>query len=100
MVIKEGQVYENCRSQRLVRVCHVDPLGYRGNLRPSAWVENVFGPKRGRWVVLKSLHTDGKARRSGYRLLLESADGLLHKGHGSPCEDDPVNGSCSGGIDV
>lgn len=67
--VQPGQIYESApdrdRVVRRIRVLRVAP-GHTA--RPSAYVENVDGPKRPRWIALDKLHTNGKARRTGYSL--------------------------------
>lgn len=66
--VQPGQIYESApdrdRVVRRIRVLRVAP----GRASGSAYVENVDGPKRARWIALDKLHTDGKQRRTGYNL--------------------------------
>lgn len=70
MDIKPGQIYESAPDRdkviRSIRVLAVFPGHASG---PKAQVENTIGAPRRRFVALDKLHTDGKPRKAGYRLV-------------------------------
>jgi hypothetical protein len=67
--VEPGQTYTSNTGGAPVRVVRIDRSYYLG---PSAWIEYLDG-KRGRWVTMRKLHTDGKPRRSGYTLITEES---------------------------